>query len=165
MTRNKPRVERMVQYVRGNFFAGEEFVDLAEAQARAQTWCREQAGQRIHGTTCARPAVVFAESEAGALLPAPARPYELPIYAEVKVHRDYHLLTELIPTFRHVSAVSVGGRSYGRCRVRRLGRGAGSRGVGGSGDGVAASDRLEVGAVSVARPSGAASWGSRGVLR
>ena len=32
---DKPRVERVVQYVRGNFFAGEEFVDLADAQARA----------------------------------------------------------------------------------------------------------------------------------
>ena len=69
---DKPRVERMVRYVRDNFFAGEEFVDLADAQARAETWCRDRAGQRIHGTICARPAVVFAESEAAALLPAPA---------------------------------------------------------------------------------------------
>lgn len=49
--KDKPRVERAVQYVRGNFFAGEEFVDLADAQARAQKWCREIAGLRIHGTT------------------------------------------------------------------------------------------------------------------
>ena len=35
---DKPRVERVVQYVRGNFFAGEQFVDLADAQARAQDW-------------------------------------------------------------------------------------------------------------------------------
>ena len=88
---DKPRVERMVRYVRGNFFAGEEFVDLADAQARAETWCRDKAGQRIHGTICARPAVMFAESEAAALLPAPERPYEVPIYAEVRVHRDYHV--------------------------------------------------------------------------
>lgn len=88
---DKPRVERMVQYVRGNFFAGEEFVDLADAQARAQTWCADKAGQRIHGTTCARPAVVFAQCEAGLLLPMPAGCYQVPIYAEVKVHRDYHV--------------------------------------------------------------------------
>ena len=68
---DKPRVERQVQYVRGNFFAGEEFVDLTDAQARAETWCAEKAGQRIHGTTCARPAEVFIEQEAAALLPAP----------------------------------------------------------------------------------------------
>jgi hypothetical protein len=88
---DKPRVERMVQYVRNNFFAGEDFADLADAQARAQAWCAEKAGQRIHGTTCARPAVVFAESEAALLLAAPAAPYAVPIYAEVKVHRDYHV--------------------------------------------------------------------------
>ncbi|WP_307728259.1 hypothetical protein [Candidatus Mycobacterium methanotrophicum] len=42
-------MERMVQYVRGNFFAGEDFTDLADAQARAQAWCADKAGQRIHG--------------------------------------------------------------------------------------------------------------------
>jgi transposase len=88
---DKPRVERAVQYVRGNFFAGEEFVDLADAQARAQAWCADNAGQRIHGTTCARPAVVFAEQEAPVLLPAPTTGYQVPIYAQAKVHRDYHV--------------------------------------------------------------------------
>ncbi|MDP9168520.1 MAG: IS21 family transposase, partial [Actinomycetota bacterium] len=88
---DKPRVERMVQYVRNNFFAGEEFADLADAQAHAEVCCAEKAGQRIHGTTCARPAVVFAESEAALLLAASATPYAVPIYAEVKVHRDYHV--------------------------------------------------------------------------
>jgi transposase len=88
---DKPRVERMVQYVRNNFFAGEDFADLADAQVRAEAWCRDKAGQRIHGTTCARPAVVFAQAEAALLLAAPAAPYAVPIYAEVKVHRDYHV--------------------------------------------------------------------------
>ena len=88
---DKPRVERMVQYVRGNFFAGEDFADLADAQARAEVWCAEKAGRRIHGTTCARPAVVFAEAEAVLLLPAPPAPYQVPIYAQVKVARDYHV--------------------------------------------------------------------------
>ena len=32
--KDKPRVERAVQYVRGNFFAGEHFTGLADAQAR-----------------------------------------------------------------------------------------------------------------------------------
>ena len=88
---DKPRVERMVQYVRGNFFAGEEFVDLADAQARAEAWCADKAGQRIHGTICARPAEVFAQHEAAVLLPAPEQPYQVPIYAQVIVHRDYHV--------------------------------------------------------------------------
>ena len=88
---DKPRVERVVQYVRGNFFAGEQFVDLADAQARARIWCADKAGLRIHGTTCAQPAVVFAEQEATQLLPAPDRVYRVPIYTEVKIHRDYHV--------------------------------------------------------------------------
>ena len=89
--RDKPRVERAVPYVRDNFFAGEEFVDLAEAQQRVQIWCASTAGLRVHGTTRARPAEVFAEREQHLLLPAPGQPYVLPIYAEVKVHRDFHV--------------------------------------------------------------------------
>ena len=33
--KDKPKVERAVQYVRGNFFAGEHFAGLSDAQARA----------------------------------------------------------------------------------------------------------------------------------
>ncbi|EUA19258.1 hypothetical protein I553_10417 [Mycobacterium xenopi 4042] len=44
----------MVQYVRGNFFAGEDFADLADAQAEPRCGVR-QGRQRIHGTTCQRP--------------------------------------------------------------------------------------------------------------
>lgn len=87
---DKPRVERAVQYVRGNFWAGETFADLADAQARAETWCRERAGMRIHGTTAQRPAEMFTELEAGCLLPVP-EPYDQPVFTRVKVHRDYHV--------------------------------------------------------------------------
>jgi transposase len=87
---DKPRVERAVQYVRGNFWAGESFTDLADAQNRAEIWCRERAGMRIHGTTARRPAELFTELEAGCLLPVP-QPYDQPIFTRVKVHRDYHV--------------------------------------------------------------------------
>lgn len=87
---DKPRVERVVQYVRGNFWAGETFADLAQAQARAEAWCAERAGMRIHGTTQARPAEMFAELEAACLLPVP-EPYDVPVFTRVKVHRDYHV--------------------------------------------------------------------------
>jgi len=88
--KDKPKVERAVQYVRGNFFAGEHFTGLSDAQAAAEAWCRSVAGMRIHGTTCARPAEVFAGQEAGALLPLPV-PYDVPVFARVKVHRDFHV--------------------------------------------------------------------------
>lgn len=83
-------MERAVQYVQGNFWAGESFVDLADAQARAAAWCADTAGLRVHGTIQARPAEVFAEAEAPALLPAPAR-YDVPIFRSCKVHRDFHI--------------------------------------------------------------------------
>jgi len=88
--KDKPKVERAVQYVRGNFFAGEHFTGLADAQARAGAWCQDVAGMRIHGTIQARPAEVFAEHEAAALLPL-SLPYDVPVLATVKVHRDFHI--------------------------------------------------------------------------
>jgi transposase len=88
--KDKPRVERAVQYVRGNFFAGETFAGLADARARAVTWCQGTAGLRIHGTIQARPAEVFAQHEAGLLLPVPDR-YDVPVFTTVKVHRDFHV--------------------------------------------------------------------------
>ena len=87
---DKPKVERAVQYVRGNFWAGETFVDLADAQARAEAWCRERAGMRIHGTTARRPAEMFTELESPCLLEVP-QPYDVPVFTRVKVHRDYHV--------------------------------------------------------------------------
>ena len=88
---DKPRVERNVQFVRGSFFAGESFAGLADAQRKAEAWCAGRAGQRIHRTTRCRPAELFAAEEAPRLLPAPVFPYDLPVYASPKVHRDHHI--------------------------------------------------------------------------
>jgi transposase len=88
---DKPRVERAVPFVRNSFFAGESFIDLADAQRRAVLWCQDRAGMRIHGTLQARPAEVFRAEEQPVLRPAPQDRYDLPLYATVKVHRDHHL--------------------------------------------------------------------------
>jgi len=88
---DKPRVERVVQYVRGNFWAGETFTDLDDAQARVSVWCTQRAGMRIHGTTAARPAEMFAETEASCLLAVPVVAYDVPRFTRVKVHRDFHV--------------------------------------------------------------------------
>jgi len=93
---DKPRVERVVAFTRGSMFAGETFVDLDHAQRHAERWCRERAGLRTHGTTQCRPAELFALEEQPRLLAAPATPYDLPLYATAKVHRDHQLLTELL---------------------------------------------------------------------
>lgn len=89
--KDKPRVERTVQYVRGSFFAGEEFRDLADAQRHADRWCLGKAGMRVHGTIQARPLELFRTLEAPLLLPAPAEPYDLPVHRTAKVHRDHHI--------------------------------------------------------------------------
>ena len=88
---DKPRVERVVPFVRNSFFAGESFIDLADAQRRVEVWCRQRAGMRVHGTTQLRPAEQFRLEEQPVLAPAPAAPYDLPIYATAKVHRDHHI--------------------------------------------------------------------------
>jgi len=44
---------------------------------------------RTHGTTAARPLEVFDEDEAPLLLAVPAV-YDVPIFKQVKVHRDFH---------------------------------------------------------------------------
>ena len=89
---DKPRVERMVPFVRGSFFAGESFPGgLPSAQRAAQAWCAGRAGQRIHRTTRCRPAELFAAEEAPRLAPAPVFGYDLPVYASPKVHRDHHI--------------------------------------------------------------------------
>jgi len=88
---DKPRVERTVPFVRNSFFAGETFIDLVDAQRRAEAWCAGRAGLRTHGTTQCRPAELFATEEAPRLRPAPTSRYDLPIYASAKVHRDHHI--------------------------------------------------------------------------
>jgi transposase len=88
--RDKPRVEAGVHYVQGNFFAGESFLDLANARSKMTGWL-VTANMRVHGTTRQVPAPVFAALEAPALLPAPAERYQVPYWAQVKVHVDYHI--------------------------------------------------------------------------
>ncbi|MDD4867203.1 MAG: IS21 family transposase, partial [Mycobacterium sp.] len=86
---DKPRVERAIHYVQNNFWAGETFTSLAEAQRFAAAWCSQAAGLRIHGTTAAQPAIVFAADEAPRLLGIPDV-YDVPEFKQVKVHKDFH---------------------------------------------------------------------------
>jgi hypothetical protein len=88
---DKPRVERTVPYVRNNFFAGETFVDLADVRARAERWCTDTAGMRVHGTTQCRPVEAFRAEELALLLSLPGAPFDAPRWSEPKVHRDFHV--------------------------------------------------------------------------
>ncbi len=88
---DKPRVERMVQFVRSSFWNGETFIDLTDAQTKVEAWCSGRAGMRVHGTTQCRPLEHFRVDEQPQLLPPPADVYDVPIYATCRVHRDHHI--------------------------------------------------------------------------
>jgi len=89
--KDKPRVERMVTYVRSNFFAGEQFRDLDDCRSRAQHWCSHSAGTRIHGTTRLRPAEVFTVDELPHLKPVPETVFDIPSWTHPKVAPDRHV--------------------------------------------------------------------------
>lgn len=89
--RDKPRVERGVQYVRQRFFKGGEFTCLADLRSQAKRWCLEVAGQRVHGTTRKLPLIVFQEEEHQTLLPWDAEPYDVADWRTAKVHPDHHI--------------------------------------------------------------------------
>ena len=90
--KDKPRVERMVPYVRDSFFSGRQFADLAAMRSQAATWSLEVAGQRsARPLGGARPADVFRALEAEHLLALPARPFEAASWQTAKVGPDCHI--------------------------------------------------------------------------
>ena len=78
--KDKPRVERIVQYVRGNSFAGEVFVNVADARRPAARWSEVTTGLRVQSPTAPRPADPFAATAHRALLRAPARHAAAPLF-------------------------------------------------------------------------------------
>ena len=89
--KDKPRVERSVQYARERFFKGGEFRDLTHLRSEAVRWCRDVAGMRIHGTTQRQPLQVFLDEERDTLLPWDGQPYEVTHWRTAKVHTDHHV--------------------------------------------------------------------------
>lgn len=97
--KDKPRVERMVPYVRDSFFAGRSFPDLPTMRSEAACWSTEVAGERAcRPLGGERPIEIFRTLEAGRLLALPARPFEAATWQSAKVGPDCH--------------VSVGGALY-----------------------------------------------------
>jgi len=89
--RHKGKVESGVHYVKRNFLAGQEFVDLTVANQRLAVWVREVAGTRLHGTTRQAPLRLFRDYEQALLQPLPATPFTLLQIKPVKVHPDCHV--------------------------------------------------------------------------
>jgi transposase len=103
--KGKPHVERQVQYVRESFFRGESWIDCDHVQREAVLWCREVAGQRVHGTTRKRPLAVFEGVEQATLQPLERPRFDPPAWRQCKVHPDHHIQFQKglysVPT-RHV---------------------------------------------------------------
>lgn len=87
----KGRVESGVKYLKGNFLPLREFDSLADANRQLMTWIEEDAGQRIHGSTRAKPSERFQKVERATLQPLPPRPPEPSAWSEAKVHPDGHV--------------------------------------------------------------------------
>jgi transposase len=89
--KDKPRVERQVQYVRDNWFAGESFTTLEDARTQARDWCLHVAGTRVHGTTREVPLARYEQQEKHAMLPPPRERFDVPLWTTAKVHPDHHI--------------------------------------------------------------------------
>jgi transposase len=89
--KDKARVENQVPYVRESWYDGEKFTGLADARQAARHWCEETAGGRIHGTTRKVPREVYAVDEKPHMRAAPDSPYDVPLFADAKVHPDHHV--------------------------------------------------------------------------
>lgn len=89
--KDKPRVERMVPYIRSSFWAGRTFASVDEINRELRMWCLRTAGLRIHGTTRQKPFEVFREIEQAVLRPLPPEPFEIAIWSKAKVGRDCYV--------------------------------------------------------------------------
>ena len=89
--KDKPQIERFVQYARGRFWKVGTFLDLADGRRQAPLWCLEVASQRDHGTIHQLPLVVFNDEERVHLLPYDGIPYDVPLWKDVTVHPDHHV--------------------------------------------------------------------------
>ena len=89
--KDKPHVERGVQYVRERFFRGSNFASLEEMRLAARRWCLDVAGLRVHGTTRRRPLQVFQDEEHQVLASWDGEPHEITHWRTAKVHPDHHV--------------------------------------------------------------------------
>jgi transposase len=89
--KDKPHVERGIQYVRERFYKGGRFRNLDDCREQAERWCREVAGLRVHGTTRQLPREVFEAEEQAKLLAYDGVVYDVPTWKEVTVHPDHHV--------------------------------------------------------------------------
>jgi len=82
---HKGKSESDVHYVKRAFLAGQEFMDIDDANRKFREWIMNEAGTREHGTTHEAPILRFHETEKAALKPLPLEPFELTVVYHSKV--------------------------------------------------------------------------------
>lgn len=89
----KGKVERGVDFVKGNFLAGREPAFLDDLNSDLRGWC-DEVSDRVHGTTRHRPYQVWKDEELKWLGVLPKVPFDLPTYKSAGLGRDCHLQFE-----------------------------------------------------------------------
>ena len=83
----KGAVERPIDYVKQNFWAGRYFADFDDLVRQCQVWLNETANVRVHSITRQRPVDRF-EQERSHLLPLPTEPFDTDWVLYPKVSKD-----------------------------------------------------------------------------
>jgi transposase len=89
--KDKPRIERMIPYIRDSFWSDRSFNSQEEINRQAIQWCLRVAGLRDHGTTHKQPLNLFRLVEEKALKPLPVLPFEIVTWHQAKVALDCHI--------------------------------------------------------------------------
>lgn len=84
----KGKIEKLIQYLRRNFWPLRHFTCLEDVQAQASKWLGEVANIRVHQTTGQRPAERFKEVK---LKPLPEFLPDCRETEQLKVHKDFAL--------------------------------------------------------------------------
>ena len=88
---DKGKVESGVKYVKSNFLKRVEHKDFYKLEKDLQHWTDEICNKRLHGTTKKIPIEVFNKSEKQALIPLPAKRYEMFKIERRKVNNYGHI--------------------------------------------------------------------------
>ena len=89
--KDKPRVERMIPYIRDSFWSDRHFNSQEEINRQAVQWCLRVAGVRDHGTTHKQPLTLFRLAEERTLKPLPPTAFEIVTWHQAKVALDCHI--------------------------------------------------------------------------
>jgi hypothetical protein len=89
----KGRVENAVAYVKKNFLAGLDLVNLATLNAGARHWLDTVANVRVHGETHRQPCALFAE-EKSRLLPLHPHPYPASRILDLRASSQFRITVD-----------------------------------------------------------------------